>query len=455
MSEGRLVRVRRASSILCAGVALGCAQRHPPSGHVESQAVVARGATPPDAVRVVWTVDASFNDKSAVGIVGVDRRRQRAVLGVGGIADRAPNWHPRFALEVVDYGNGRAIDRLDATESNARFLLAFADVEMRAAFHEFVGSFESDLDRTADLASSLDERALDDWLAVSPDDRYVAYETGRRGGDDARALWVTDRKKPPARRLSSPDPASAPMFSPDGSYLAWLAEGSLMLSRSDGVPAALHFADFHDACGWARGEPRLYVVGDEPPGVARESQPTCLYEVIPRESGGAAQATHRALDCPRSLGNVGFVSSPDGTTGVVFGQVHPDQEDEGDALYSYDWIRLPSGEVLRSHRVEHAAGRPALSDGGVVWVPRHTPLQPLLVDLNDAREVDVAPPGEPWVGSAGEIHGLPALRTAEPRPTKVVWLDAKTVLALRVSPLRPYELVTVDVDALMRRAPAR
>jgi Tol biopolymer transport system component len=92
---------------------------------------------------------------------------------------------------------------------------------------------------------------------VSPDGRRIAFETRDPAGPDGARLWVADFSNLASRRPlpKTESPANwAPMWSPDGERLVFLASGdrpdAVMWRRADGTGDAEHLLDARSAEGW-------------------------------------------------------------------------------------------------------------------------------------------------------------------------------------------------------------
>jgi len=95
---------------------------------------------------------------------------------------------------------------------------------------------------------------------VSPDGRQVAFETRDPNGPDGGRLWVADLANIANRRPlpSTGTPLNwAPMWTPDGQRLAFLASGdrpdAVFWRRADGTGEAEHLIDARTAEGWNDG----------------------------------------------------------------------------------------------------------------------------------------------------------------------------------------------------------
>jgi eukaryotic-like serine/threonine-protein kinase len=95
---------------------------------------------------------------------------------------------------------------------------------------------------------------------VSPDGKRVAFEIRDPKGPDGGRLWVADLGNLAARRAlpSTGAPLNwAPMWSPDGERLAFLAAGdrpdAIFWRRADGTGEAEHLLDARSAEGWNSG----------------------------------------------------------------------------------------------------------------------------------------------------------------------------------------------------------
>jgi Tol biopolymer transport system component len=95
---------------------------------------------------------------------------------------------------------------------------------------------------------------------VSPDGARIAFETRDPKGPDGGRLWVADFANPANRRAlpSTGAPLNwAPMWTPDGQRLLFLASGdrpdAVLWRRADGTGEAEHLIDARSAEGWTDG----------------------------------------------------------------------------------------------------------------------------------------------------------------------------------------------------------
>jgi Tol biopolymer transport system component len=95
---------------------------------------------------------------------------------------------------------------------------------------------------------------------VSPDGKRVAYETRDPSGPDGGRLWVADLPDITTRRAlpSTGAPLNwAPMWTPDGERLLFLASGAradaVYWRAADGTGDAQHLLDARSAEGWNAG----------------------------------------------------------------------------------------------------------------------------------------------------------------------------------------------------------
>ncbi len=95
---------------------------------------------------------------------------------------------------------------------------------------------------------------------VSPDGRHIAYETRDPSGADGGRLWVAEVADIATRRAlpSTGAPLNwAPMWTPDGQRLLFLASGdrpdAVYWRRADGTGDAEHLLDARSAEGWNAG----------------------------------------------------------------------------------------------------------------------------------------------------------------------------------------------------------
>ena len=95
---------------------------------------------------------------------------------------------------------------------------------------------------------------------ISPDGKRIAFETRDPAGPDGGRLWVADMSNLPGRRALPTTGAPmnwAPMWTPDGERLLFLASGdrpdAIYWRRADGTGDAEHLLDARSAEGWNAG----------------------------------------------------------------------------------------------------------------------------------------------------------------------------------------------------------
>jgi serine/threonine-protein kinase len=95
---------------------------------------------------------------------------------------------------------------------------------------------------------------------ISPDAQRIAFETRDPSGPDGGRLWVADLANVAGRRAlpSTGAPLNwAPMWTPDGQRLLFLASGdrpdAVFWRRADGAGEAEHLLDARSAEGWNAG----------------------------------------------------------------------------------------------------------------------------------------------------------------------------------------------------------
>ena len=98
--------------------------------------------------------------------------------------------------------------------------------------------------------------ATEGVLAVSPDGRQIAYVAGQEGG---RRLYVRNIEQFEGRPISGSEGADTPRFSPDGKWLAFVADRKLKKVAVDGGDAVI-VTDFTEGRGltWESNEAILF-----------------------------------------------------------------------------------------------------------------------------------------------------------------------------------------------------
>ena len=142
---------------------------------------------------------------------------------------------------------------------------------------------------------------------VSPDGKQIAFETRDPAGADGGRMWVAELSNPAQRRPLPKTDAPlnwAPMWSPDGQRLVFLASGdrpdAVLWRRADGTGDAEHLVDARSAEGWVDEGAKmrfLTLVGDRDYGIS-------LLDIKTR-------AVTRVIDLPGSAQHSSAVS-PDG-----------------------------------------------------------------------------------------------------------------------------------------------
>lgn len=99
---------------------------------------------------------------------------------------------------------------------------------------------------------------------ISPDGRHIAFETRDPAGPDGGRLWIAELSNPAGRRALPKTEAPlnwAPMWTPDGARLVFLASGdrpdAIYWRNADGTGNAEHLLDARSAEGWSGGGAQL------------------------------------------------------------------------------------------------------------------------------------------------------------------------------------------------------
>ena len=98
------------------------------------------------------------------------------------------------------------------------------------------------------------------WNAAHPDGRHFVCAGSEKGGPPS--FFLVDLLSKTARRIAPPGSLGPPHVSPDGTRLAYIADGHpLMVSMDDGTPIPVPGCDTGDSpAGWASDSRHLYVV---------------------------------------------------------------------------------------------------------------------------------------------------------------------------------------------------
>lgn len=196
----------------------------------------------------VWGYDGGNNDpwqltiRSLAGAVTGDYTLQNALLSFPNSAAVLNADATRLAYSVNEMTSASNSTRIDRTYVNALpggALLAVLDNRAEPAFADTgellvrdgssLHVYNATLVDQGALAISVEQRA--GAYSVSPDGRYIAFE-------DSSRIRVLDRSTGNAWYATDASPRGhyAPVFSPDGAWIAFLRAGSLALRYLHAIP---------------------------------------------------------------------------------------------------------------------------------------------------------------------------------------------------------------------------
>jgi hypothetical protein len=389
--------------------------------------VVSPARAPPPPVRVLhrgaepgWAATTLGNgrpwSRSLTWLQGVDARGRRAW-----VSQQPLNGTDEFELVEIDLATGDETPWV-ATKPDAR----------APAFHPLTGTVAGDLARYADMVEATGPfvvRARDyagPHLAVSKD--RIVYEADP---DQLRVAW---RDGSHAKRFDGGRTAAyQPIFSPDGSHVAFTACNE----RATVPPGAFYRCVYHVYVTRIDGAPLATDVAQpQPPTFSADGRLVYAasrdndYATEPRDRGGCADrvdvATGRAtpLECRSDLHDVDLET---GERAAVF---HGWRGKLGEQIRDFDWLELPSGRRLASVSVDR--GTSDVSYGGGDYIFASSQRGIAVVDLRTRKQVLLPVPlGESiWLSKQ--------------------WQDRHTVYALRSKYAeRAYEILAIDARAVL------
>jgi hypothetical protein len=408
--------------------AWGCreSQVQPPVAHAGASSAtspVAGGAwadaTPADlrvavdygsTVHTLYTEAAPFTNKTTVEVVDVSPACHHALVAVV-YAPPGPTAVPTatLALDAIDIERGALLERWIASGAAALYFLRYDDVEggrplAPPSGFDHTSSARCDDAHAASIAGAVLERA------VARDERHMVDSDG------------------------APE------------VVAWRR---WMRSARDGVPTRIDASDLAametaaDTAGWTSDRRHLYLSG-------RWGQSGCLYDLAIDEGADVTKATRRSW-CSTAKGQVEthYALSPARRSAVRL----TTSDDAPAALY-YTLLDLAGARTCKKGRLDVGPTdgwvEPALSDEGLLWLARETPLPPLVVDLVTGRVAAVESP--PRVGRRGALYaGMPA-GPGVARSAAVLWMDGGQALTTRVSDDGKTAVVLVNALALLSEA---
>jgi hypothetical protein len=171
-----------------------------------------------------------------------------------------------------------------------------------------------------------------------------------------------DRNGQNARRLDPGVRASyAPVFSPDGTRVAWKGcvaspcGYALFVARvAGGAPERVNAVPESSAPVWSHDGKAVFAIGRTP------RQGTCLFRVPVDQSWDA-----KPIRCAQAARDVEFVQDPAGRTGVFTSA----RGDAGAQTVDYNWLLLEDAQTLGTQSIPRASGSGILSDSGLLVFP--------------------------------------------------------------------------------------
>lgn len=356
----------------------------------------------------------------AVRLLGVDRAGQRAYVRLEGNAES------RLAIDTVDVARGKRLARWEANATNAK-----ASLRGYPKFRPLTGTFEEDLVQFANLLHSagpwhMRGSGLTPTVAVSEDRQYILYGAPPDDGTDGDWLYVVDRNGERPRRIDSGLRASySPVFSPDGTRVAWRGcqsspcDYGLFVTRLGGKPDRVSKLKRVGDPTWSRNGKWLYALGNK-------GRDRCLFKVDVERTWNTKE-----VGCVRGLSDVQFVQDAQGRTGVLSGS----RGEPGKQVVELRWLLLENGEVLSTQRVPGASGKGIVSDTGMLAVSVKKG-GIALVDLITGK----------YAGIGGNDSWFFGLDTTK-------WLGDKLVLVRKPGgQSRDYHIVSIDARLLTEQA---
>ncbi len=333
---------------------------------------VARPAAPPPVLDVVF----EDNWQGLTRIMGVDER-----AGVVYLWRTATEPH-RSVVDAVDLDAGRRVDRFEAAGTMGRYLW-----ETTGAFATEAAVLVRVLART--MPRHTRNEPVASPIAVSPDGQRFVYPGRPTDGKDGDWLFLGTADGARAGRLDRGLRASyTPVFSPDSRRVAWRGYSArhrgyrLWLSEIGGRPRFVRgtegarlpvfSADGHHVYTLTRVKVRT----ERHPGFGgvRDVFRQCLTRV--RAVGEGAP---ESLACVESYHDAHFVQAASGNTGVFVVQ----RGESGEHAFEYKWLKLPTGEVIATHRVDRPFQAGVLGERGVLVTEAARGL--IAVSLRDGR----------------------------------------------------------------------
>jgi hypothetical protein len=342
---------------------------------------------------------------------------------------------PGYRIETIDLARGAVTERWDKGPGG--------DCPVWGA--PLTPHFDDEL-RWAKLAHALGvpaERAYPSRFGVSPDGKHIAYMACGGGGQRPNVMAHAAANAQNPRSIAEAGQAERAFFSPDGRRLLWThAEGGLphsghdkrrptgepripgeiKVARLDASPDSevrtLHVPTMRvDATpSWSVDGSRIYFFAYTDVGTM------CLSWSDTNKLGEP-----RALHCRPTLLQPGFAQSADGKSGIVFGHRFDT---------SITWLELPSGRVKATRSVPAHQRRFVKLDAlGKIAVVEAEGSGIVVVDLESGKTASVKP-------KYGSYLGL----------DKTQWLDARRLLLLAYGNDEHYQLVAIDVPAVLGRA---
>lgn len=421
------VRVRFLLSVAFASSACAAllffASRRPPAPRIDVFPVPAStdpAPAPPERVRSLYAQDW----RGGATLVGVDRAGSRAFVALDA------HEPPAYALDVIDLGSGRRVEHWEAPAEVAYRRAHWVSLTPPPA--PSPAMLDEERAHAVAFVRALAPRpttwfGLDPVLALSPDGASLVWNEAPKDGHDGDFLFLGDTDGGHARRVGGGQRASyAPVFSPDGSRLAWHGCGT---PCSTGY--ALYVADAHgDLRGdrvaavaypkepvWSADGRWIYAVAT--PNGAHDDPRSCVWRV-------AAAAPHEAtrLTCSTELEDMTFAEDPTGATGLVAGSLG-----QPPAVTSVlRWIDLPSGRTKRAMTLDGGARFFVLDASGLALtgdavVDLATGERSVIEDAASTRRW-ISPYGAAWTTDGRAL----ALRTGS-TGFEIVAIDARGVLA--------------------------